>query len=143
MLGKLEQSVMRLKDLREAAQAAIAELDASRQKWSDDNELLINKMELLKDGVKEFEENIRKQAVIKFEEDGDKNPGVGLGIRVINVYHYDEAEAFEWAKEHTIALKLDVVTLKKIAAATGVPCVKIVKVPTATIATDLNKLMPF
>ncbi len=90
--------------------------------------------------VSEAEEKLRELTLRAYAETGNKAPEVGVGIREVTVLTYDGKVAFDWAKSHKLALKLDTEAFKKIAKADPPDFVKITTEPQATIATELNKV---
>ena len=54
-------------------------------------------------------------AIIGFRQDGEKKRLGGLGIRVMQDLAYEDKDALNWAKEHSLCLKLDSSAFKKIA----------------------------
>ena len=90
--------------------------------------------------VGEAEDKLRELTLQAYAETGNKAPALGLGIRERTVLTYDDKVAFDWAKSHKMALKLDVSSFEKIAKADPPEFVKITTEPQATIATELNKV---
>ena len=88
--------------------------------------------------VSEAEDKLRELTLQAYAETGDKAPAVGVGIRERTVLTYDGKVAFDWAKAHKMALKLDSKAFEKIAKADPPDFVKITSEPQATIATNLE-----
>lgn len=88
--------------------------------------------------VSEAEDKLRELTLKAYAETGDKAPAVGVGIRERIVLTYDNKVAFDWAKAHKMALKLDLSAFEKIAKADPPDFVKITTEPIATIATELK-----
>ncbi len=88
--------------------------------------------------VKEEEATLRELTLQAYAETGNKAPAVGVGIRERVVLTYDGKVAFDWAKAHKMALKLDTSAFEKIAKADPPDFVKITTEPQATIATNLD-----
>ncbi len=90
--------------------------------------------------VSEAEDKLREMALVIYDKTKNKAPEVGVGIRETTVLTYDKKVAFDWAKSHKLALKLDTEAFKKIAKADPPDFVKITTEPQATIATELKKV---
>jgi len=93
--------------------------------------------------VGEAEDELRKMALQFYSDTGEKQVAQGVGIRVRSVLNYDSKDAFAWALEHKIALKLDGSAFEQIvktASETRPSFVTITEEPQATIATELLKV---
>lgn len=88
--------------------------------------------------VSEAEELLRELTLKAYAETGNKAPAPGVGIREMTVLTFDGKVAFDWAKAHKMALKLDVTAFEKIAKADPPDFVKITTEASATIATKLE-----
>uniref|UniRef100_A0A6M3IRJ3 Uncharacterized protein n=1 Tax=viral metagenome TaxID=1070528 RepID=A0A6M3IRJ3_9ZZZZ len=92
----------------------------------------------------EEESKLRELTLAVYAETGEKKPCEGVGIREVTRLEYDAEQAFKWAKEHGIALKLDTPTFEKIAKTAPETRPAFVKVTTeaqATIATNLTEVI--
>ena len=88
--------------------------------------------------VSEAEDKLRELTLQAYAETGNKAPALGVGIRELTVMTYDNKIAFDWAKAHKMALKLDVTAFEKIAKVDPPDFVKVSQKPQATIATKLE-----
>ena len=110
-------------------------------KWETDNEMIIEPVSIAKQGVEEAEALLRELTLQAYAATGDKAPAPGVGIRERTVLTYDGKVAFDWAKSHKMALKLDTSAFEKIVKASDsldFTFVKITLEPMATIATKLE-----
>lgn len=89
--------------------------------------------------VSEAEDKLRELTLQAYAETGNKAPAEGVGIRERTILTYDGKVAFDWAKAHKMALKLDASAFEKIAKADPPDFVKITTEPQATIATNLDE----
>ncbi|KKN74746.1 hypothetical protein LCGC14_0387880 [marine sediment metagenome] len=87
------------------------------------------------------EEKLRELALQAYAETGEKAPAPGVGIRELTKLEYDAGVAFDWAKAHKMALKLDTTAFEKIVKADTPEFVKVTTEPQATIATDLDAIL--
>lgn len=79
-----------------------------------ENETLLNDIKSVKEGMETMEIIAKGVAEKIFEETKEKNIGFGVTVKSFALYDYDKNEAFEWAKKHQLALKLDDTAFKKI-----------------------------
>jgi len=95
-------------------------------------------LEVAKDEVSHYDDLTRLYAVQHFDgEDKKPHPAVSLGE--YTVLDYDEAKAFDWAKETGLALELDVKGFEKIAKVSPPEFVEVKTEVRARIATDLSE----
>ena len=107
--------------------------------WREANFTLLEAGEQAEAWKAETEAKLRAMAVEIYKETGSKAPAPGVGIRLVTALKYIPEEAFGWAVEHKMALKLDVSAFEKIVKASPLPFVEVSQDPQATIATDLDK----
>ncbi len=112
----------------------------SYKKWQVDNEKLLNIGKAAVVSCEEAEDKLRELTLLAYKETGNKAPAPGVGIREVPKLEYDTSVAFEWAVEHTMALKLDVSAFTKIVKASPLGFVTITNPPQATIATELKRI---
>ncbi len=89
----------------------------------------------------EAEVKLRDIALAAYLESQDKHPGPGVEIKVRSKLDYDPAKALEWAKEHGLALGLDVRAFEHHAKADPVPCVVYRDEATVALATNMRKAL--
>lgn len=123
---------------KEKEQAKYLEL---KRKFEDQNRTLI---ELLDSDAKQEEylkAMIREIVGGQYAQDNEKKREWGITIRVERTFFYDPKEAFEWAKEHKVALQLDEKKFKDAIKSGIVPeeIAKIGEVPKVLIPTDVAK----
>ena len=123
----------RVKVQREAFERSIADLQAERLQAEQRLDAL--------------ETALRANAVADFAATGNKKPTPGVAIVLRNMLIYRLTDAFSWAKDHGVALKLDVPAFEKVAGAAremDAELGQIVKhelVPQAQIARDLDAVL--
>ena len=89
------------------------------------------------------ETEVRERALGIYEETGDKAPHPAVTIKMYTVLDYEDADAFDYAREHLPkALKLDKRTFEKAAKILELDFVVIRQEPRATIARDLSGYLP-
>ena len=106
-----------------------------------DNQELYDTMDKVKTECAEAEQALRELTLQAYKDTGNKAPSPGVGIRIITKLIYDVGKAFEWAKQHGLALKLDTPAFEKIAKASKPDFVENREEAQATIATDLSKVL--
>ena len=95
--------------------------------------------------VTQAEAELRALALAAYEASGEKKPFPGVALQVRTKLEYDPAAALAWAREAHIAVvpeQLDTKAFEKIAGATDLPFVTKLAVPVATIASDLDAVLP-
>lgn len=139
----LRIQVQRVADARREFAAEALALAVEKQRWEATVEPLVTRAQAAKVRVAEEEARLRDLAVTEFKATGstNKQPGPGVSIKDESVLTYDQEEAFAWAREKDMALMLDTAAFEAIAKATPLPFVTKTKVPTATIAKDLDKAL--
>ena len=118
-----------------------AEKKEQLARWEAENAELLEILAQYTSELAEAEPALRAEAIKIYQETGSKTPGPGVGIRLMQVLSYEEAEAFRWAVEHVMALRLDVKAFEKITKASPLPFVTITQEPQATISGDLEAVL--
>jgi len=137
---ELREQINVVVEARGKVQAATVERTASYEKWLGFAQFLITRESDAKTVCQEAEAKLRELALQAYAETGNKAPAVGVGIRERTVLTYDGKIAFDWAKAHKMALKLDTSAFERIVKADPPDFVGITTEPQATIATELNKV---
>lgn len=131
------QAVARARDI--ATYAAEAK-KASFLQWEKENQSMLDYVKAAYEIMDKEESILREMTIAIFHETGDKHPAPEVGIREIEKLEYDPALAFAYAKEHGVALKLDVPSFEKMAKIEELrpAFVSTINVITATIATTIE-----
>ena len=137
----LEEQIKEIAQLRETVDKLKKWKSEAMMAWEKEHEKQLSDIVIEAAKLAEAETKLREQAVELFKTTGNKQVADGVGIRETEKLEYDEKQAFEWAKEHVMALSLDKKAFDKIAKASPMEFVKVVSVPTAAIATDLSKYL--
>ena len=140
MIDQIKEQIKVVVDARQKAQVASAAVLASRLEWEGQNKKLIDLAIARAEQVTDVEFLLRELTLEAYAETGNKAPVVGVGIREVTKLGYDKTEAFKWAIEHAIALKLDTSAFEKIAKASPLDFVYVYQEPMATIATQLEEV---
>ena len=123
-----------------------AEIGRIYEEWKAEHEELFKGLETAK-GQKVHAENVLRAATVDtYLDDPDKNKKVapGLGIREATTVEYNLETAIAWAQDNAaFILTLDKSHFEKVVKAGGVPerVATLTVTPTATIATDLGKVL--
>ena len=134
----MKEKILKLKELREEMEKLNARKKAATEKYLADNNELFSEVEKLAGQLNQTETEIREMALNEYCETGEKKLKFGVGIRILKQLLYEEAEAFAWAKEHSMALNLDKRAFDKIARADKMDFVQIKEVPQATLPFVIN-----
>jgi len=138
MIDQLQEQVRVVARARQRASELREDKAASMLEWEKQNKKLIDALNDATNYVAESENLLREMTLQAYAETGDKAPAEGVGIRERTILTYDGKVAFDWAKAHKMALKLDTKAFEKIAKADPPDFVKITTEPQATIATELK-----
>ena len=139
-LDELKQQVQVVAKARRIAAEKSDDYSEAMEKWKHDNESLIAEKKDAEIDSLFAESKLRELTLAYFRETGEKKPLPELGIRVVEKLEYDLTLAFGYAKEHGVALKLDVLAFDKMAKISELRpgFVTVTPVATATIARNLK-----
>ena len=138
-MTELEEQIKVVSRARRAAQIAVKCKLGKLAAWEKQNREMLDLCTEIVQRVSAEETTLRELTLQAYSETGDKAPAPGVGIRERTVLTYDGKVAFDWAKAHKMALKLDTSAFEKIAKADPPDFVKITTEPQATIATELSR----
>lgn len=130
-----------LHELRMERDASLSRLAAIRAEFDLTYTASIGEAADLKARVDGLELALRADALLHYMETGEAKAAPGLEVKQFTKLTYEDADAFAWAQEHKVALKLDTKTFEKVAAASPLPFVTISKESRAQISTDLAKVL--
>ncbi len=140
-MAELEEQIKVVATARKLAQEKADVWKVARTTWEEANKGLLDEAMQTSQFVQVAETILRELTLQAYAQTGNKAPAGGVGIREVTKLEYDNAIAFRWAIEHSMALKLDTNSFEKIAKASPLDFVKTTLQPQATIATDLSKFM--
>jgi len=138
MIEQLKEQIKVLAKARRQAGTALECRNMARVEWENQNKVILDAVTDTATIVSETEATLRELTLQAYAETGNKAPAPGVGIREVTKLEYDAKIAFDWAKEHAIALKLDVSGFEKVAKVSPPDFVTIFQQPQATIATNLD-----
>ena len=134
----LEEQVKAVAAARAINQEANTRRNETYQKFLADNEQLYTNERDSAAKCEEAENLLRELTLKAYEETGNKNPALGVSVKVFQVLDYEPKEALKWAMEHQIALSLDKKSFEGFAKATPLEFVTVTEEPRAQIATNLE-----
>ena len=140
MFEQLREQVGIVARARGETQKAIEMKNSSYQKWLEANQSLLDNESDTKNVCQKAESTLRELTLQAYAATGNKAPVDGVGIREVTKLEYDTKVAFNWAVEHSMALKLDTSGFEKIAKVSPPEFVRIFQEPQATIATNLEEV---
>ncbi len=140
MIDQLEKQIQFVAEARHLAQKASDLKTKARVKWEAENSLIINLAAVAAQSALDAEAELRDLTLLAYAETGNKTPAPGVGICEVTTLEYDPKIAFDWAIEHTIALKLDVIAFVKIAKVSPPDFVEVTTKPQATISRNLDEI---
>ncbi len=133
-----EKKIDSLADLLVDENTLKEKIEVKRKEFDDANfELLQNYVEIRQRIIDEKGE-ISAEAIQEFEASGEKKLYGGIGIRVMTKLLYEETEAFDWAKEHDLCLKLDSKAFDKVAKAQEIDFVEKEEKATVTFPVEIK-----
>jgi len=138
MIEQLKEQIKVVVKTRCKAQTLKEMVSELRTEWEKYNAQTLDNLTQAGADVAAEETKLRELTLQAYAETGNKAPIEGVGIREMTKLEYDEKVAFDWAKAHKMALKLDTKAFEKIAKADTPDFVKIITEPQATIATQLE-----
>ena len=138
MIEQLKEQIKVVVETRCKAQTLKEMVSELRTEWEKYNAQTLDNLTQAGADVAAEEAKLRELTLQAYAETGNKAPVPGVGIREMTKLEYDEKVAFDWAKAHKMALKLDTKAFEKIAKADTPDFVKIITEPQATIATQLE-----
>ena len=130
--------VRKLHELRQRHAQHTKALRQSRQQWENENAGLLALRDEVAIEIATLETKLRQQRVAEYDGK-DKSPFYGVGIREKTVLYYLETDAYNWALEHKLCLRLDTKPFERLAKDGSMDFVTIDKKLEATIASDLSK----
>jgi len=139
-MEQLKDQINAVVEAREKSRIAAEQRRNALQAWQEENQALYDSERESIAVCQEAEAKLRETAIQSYTETGNKAVAPGVGIRLMTRIGYDGKEAFDWAVEHKLALKLDTSSFEKIAKTNDLSFVTITEEPQATIATELARV---
>ena len=130
--------VKKLHRLRRAKAGHAEELRQSRQDWEDENAYTLSTLNDIGDEIALLTSQLKNDRIQLYDGE-DKSKMFGVGIREKTVLYYLETDAYNWALEHKLCLRLDTKPFERLAKDGSMDFVTIDKKLEATIASDLSK----
>ncbi len=140
MLDELKNQVQAVAEARQLATELKDQRDVLLKEWNKANQVLFDSLTQQEVCVAYTEDRLRELTLLAYAETGNKTPAPGVGIREVTKLSYDPQDAFAWAIQHTIALKLDVIAFVKIAKVSPPDFVEVTTEPQATISHNLDEI---
>jgi len=112
-----KEKIIELKELIEEEEKIAQEIADKREEFIHQNSELFDKTIMLNEKIKTSKAMLSDDALVEFQKNGEKKLLGGIGIRVGAKLIYEETKAFEWAKQHAMALQLDKRAFEKIVKA--------------------------
>ena len=140
MLDELKNQVQAVAEARQLATELKDQRDVLLKEWNEANQVLFDSLTQQEVCVAYTEDRLRELTLLAYAETGNKTPAPGVGIREVTKLSYDPQDAFAWAIQHTIALKLDVIAFVKIAKVSPPDFVEVTTEPQATISHNLDEI---
>lgn len=140
MIETLKSQIRVVVAARQRAQEASGAKASAQAEWENQNRTLFDEVIATAQQANDAEATLRELTLQAYATTGNKAPVPGVGIREMTKLEYDNGVAFNWAKEHAIALKLDVSAFEKIAKVSPPDFVEVSLKAQAIIATHLEEI---
>lgn len=137
-IEQLKAQIKVVAEARETARVFKERKESAYTDWETQNRALLDDNAFANQQVIDVETKLRELTLKAYAETGNKAPVEGVGIREVTKLDYDVREAYKWALEHSLALKLDTSAFEKIAKSSPLGFVTTFTEPQATIATQLE-----
>lgn len=139
-MEQLKEQIKNVVVARWRAKIASEAKNSALGQWEEQNRELLEEVFASAQIVNDAEIKLRELTLEAYAQTGNKAPMKGVGIREVTELEYDNKNAFDWAVEHKMALKLDTSAFEKIAKASPLDFVEVSHPPQATIATQLEEV---
>ena len=103
--------------LRQQVEGHKAEKAMREATWEMENAPLLAYLKEATAALEVAEQALRDAGITIYGATGNKQPYPGVEVKILTDIKYSEADAFAWAKEHAIALRLDTAAFSKLAHA--------------------------
>lgn len=145
-VAQLKAMLTELAAAREQAAGLKARLDQANAVWLRRNAALLDELKAAAGAVCTLEGEVRERALwIYVVLGGEKHPAPGVDVRVLQRVEYEPEQAFAWAVDNGLALRLDPRAFEALAKTSPLESLaeiaKVVDQPQAIIATDLTKVL--
>ena len=127
--------------IRQAAKALADKKKALYDAFLAENVEFFTDVTFAANMVGEEEARLRELTIEVYNATGNKAPVPGVSVKIFQTLDYDSKQAFDWAVDHKIMLKLDVPAfekMSKMAPETRPGFVTITEEPRAQIASELT-----
>ena len=113
-MKSLKDNLIDLAILRSKLEIRKKDLKQQQILFNLQNADLLSKIKDTNQDISESDAEIRRLALEEYKATKETKLIGGVEIKLFKTYLYDDVEAFNWAKEHKLALKLDKSKFKRI-----------------------------
>jgi ribosomal protein S25 len=113
-------------------------LQEKKKQFEEQNKEIIERIKEIDERTEYIKSIAKEEAIKEFQATGNKKLSYGLGIRVGVEIYYPEEQAFNWAKEHKLCLKLDTKAFENLAKTQEIEFVEKKEKITATFPKELK-----
>ena len=138
MVEQLKEDLIALRGLREKRETAKNILQMATEEFKTTYAKEISAIEELGQEITDSEDLVRARGLRIYNETQNKTIGHGVKARILKKTYYEQEKAFTWAKEHQMALKLDVKVFEKLAKADNIDFVEIIDKVQITIPKEIE-----
>ena len=137
-LDELRNQITHVRNARDVRERTERDYQLAMDDWIKENATLIEERSRAREQLEFEEERLRQLTLNYYQEDESKSktPTPGVGIRLMTTVTYDKDLAFQWASDHSVALRLNTKAFESAVKAGIVPSsvAKIHEEPISTIS---------
>lgn len=133
----MEEQMKQLKEQVEKKTESKDKYNRAFERFQEEQKSTLKEIEDAELVIYNLRTDIKEIALKEYKETGVKKFDCGVGIRIMTNIDYDVNVAFDWAKEHQMALLLDKKAFERHAKVDTPDFVEISEVPIATIPMKL------
>jgi hypothetical protein len=122
-LDELKSQINHVRNSRAGRERTERDYQLAMDAWIKENATLVEERSRAREQLEFEEERLRQLTLNYYQEDESKSktPSPGVGIRLMIRLTYDKETAFQWASDHSVALRLNTKAFEKAVKAGIVP----------------------
>lgn len=105
--SKLEAQIKLVRDLRKLRADVRTEFEKEMATFNKEHVDLMQAMKEAQEDLTEEEAQLRNLTLLAYTATGSKKPAEGVGIRIVKKIEFNPDDAFKWATDHDLCLRLD------------------------------------
>ena len=110
-----EENLIKLQEKRDKLEKLKSEIKFKKDEYENSVQNLVSESKLTEADIESVMEEIKIEALAEYKTTGNKNLLGGVKVQDTNTIEYTADDAFNWAKEHSLCLMLDVKAFEDLA----------------------------